>query len=560
MPRIKYYNKNTHQWEYADSQYTVSGGASGESGVLCVTVQGNSHDGYTADKTAEEVYDAYTSGKSVVCNVHDLDGNYAMSLAVVTPSVVLFNCAVLGFLFTLVISDSDKTVELHFTQLITEDDFSELEEWAESLIDEKLVGTVKSVNGQAPDANGNVQISIPDSEGADVFWVTAVHDPMKNETTCKQTPDEIYREYAAGKSVLCELNNDGIKLIMNPTGIWTTQSIFYTCFPDTTMCGLGGLLIREDSVQLIETTLATGGNANVEGEVLCVTISGNEADGYTADKTADEINDAFVAGKYVFCMTNNIDGCLTLPLLASYQGLALFSGAWENGAVGLNIDNSKSVEIFSYDFVKASAVPELQTWVENLVDEKLKDFTPDSGGNVDLAITGATVGQTVRIAEVDERGVPTAWEAVEFSSEGKYELIDTITLEEEMSIEYTQEPNGKPYNFSAASIRVKKAEGITFSKSLTLKTVTSNNRENYLYLPPCTKTDEQWGYAEVKQYKGFWERERAADWSIYNYTATPMLVKIPMYDNKVRNGETIVKITGASIPAGLTIEIWGIRT
>ena len=41
---------------------------------------------------------------------------------------------------------------------------------------------------------------------------------------------------------------------------------------------------------------------------------------------------------------------------------------------------------------------------------------PGSGGNVDLGVTGATVGQTVKISAVDENGVPTAWEAVDFPS------------------------------------------------------------------------------------------------------------------------------------------------
>jgi hypothetical protein len=44
----------------------------------------------------------------------------------------------------------------------------------------------------------------------------------------------------------------------------------------------------------------------------------------------------------------------------------------------------------------------------------------DGGG---INVTGATVGQTVRIAAVDDNGVPTAWEAVD--SEEKWELIES---------------------------------------------------------------------------------------------------------------------------------------
>ena len=49
-----------------------------------------------------------------------------------------------------------------------------------------------------------------------------------------------------------------------------------------------------------------------------------------------------------------------------------------------------------------------------------------SGGNVDLGVTGATVGQTVKISAVDENGKPTEWETVDFP-EGKPEpLVGTI--------------------------------------------------------------------------------------------------------------------------------------
>lgn len=56
-----------------------------------------------------------------------------------------------------------------------------------------------------------------------------------------------------------------------------------------------------------------------------------------------------------------------------------------------------------------------------------------SDGNVDLSITRATAGQTVRIAEVDENGVPTAWEPADFPSGGKWELVCDVTFEEEIS-------------------------------------------------------------------------------------------------------------------------------
>lgn len=143
--------------------------------------------------------------------------------------------------------------------------------------------------------------------------------------------------------------------------------------------------------------------------------------------------------------------------------------------------------------------------------------------------------------------------------EGVYELIETIALEETMAIERTAEPDGTPYKFSAVAIRVKKSEGITISPSLSMQAITTLNNLHYLYLPATTTTNEQWCYAEVRQYKGFWERERAAVWSIYNSTDTPMHVKIPMFDKKVSDGEYIRMVRGNSVQAGLIIEIWGVR-
>ena len=49
------------------------------------------------------------------------------------------------------------------------------------------------------------------------------------------------------------------------------------------------------------------------------------------------------------------------------------------------------------------------------------------GGGIN--VTGATVGQTVRIAAVDDNGVPTAWEAVDMSNEEWVELVNA-TLDE----------------------------------------------------------------------------------------------------------------------------------
>lgn len=60
--------------------------------------------------------------------------------------------------------------------------------------------------------------------------------------------------------------------------------------------------------------------------------------------------------------------------------------------------------------------------LKKLIDD-LQKMIPEGGSGI--AVTGATVGQTVKISAVDENGVPTAWEPLDFpSSGGNVDLTD----------------------------------------------------------------------------------------------------------------------------------------
>ena len=77
---------------------------------------------------------------------------------------------------------------------------------------------------------------------------------------------------------------------------------------------------------------------------------------------------------------------------------------------------------------------------------------PESGG---IAVTGATVGQTVKIAAVDENGVPTAWESVDFpSGGGKWEKIIDFTLTEDGvgKFEITTDINGNTFELTEFTV------------------------------------------------------------------------------------------------------------
>ena len=82
---------------------------------------------------------------------------------------------------------------------------------------------------------------------------------------------------------------------------------------------------------------------------------------------------------------------------------------------------------------------------------------PGSGGS-GISVTGATVGQTVKIAAVDDNGAPTAWEPVDFPSGGAeaWELIKSITIpegaEETNALTISTDGDGLPFSLKKAKI------------------------------------------------------------------------------------------------------------
>ena len=110
-------------------------------------------------------------------------------------------------------------------------------------------------------------------------------------------------------------------------------------------------------------------------------------------------------------------------------------------------------------------------WIDTDDDDEPEET--DTGTDKSLGITGAEVGQTVRITEVDENGVPTAWEAVEIADGEVWEKLNEFTLEENaLSVLMDEDAEGNP--FELKKMRV------------------------YMYLPKCKNTsgeDTSTGYA-----------------------------------------------------------------
>ena len=88
---------------------------------------------------------------------------------------------------------------------------------------------------------------------------------------------------------------------------------------------------------------------------------------------------------------------------------------------------------------------------------ELVEVPEGTGGGI--AVTGATVGQTVKIAEVDENGVPTAWLPTDFpsgggSGGGNWRYLGRFeTAEEVIKFEASIDEDGKPFSLREVYVR-----------------------------------------------------------------------------------------------------------
>lgn len=144
------------------------------------------------------------------------------------------------------------------------------------------------------------------------------------------------------------------------------------------------------------------------------------------------------------------------------------------------------------------------------LNEETFDSFQDQTARAELTkiptVTGATVGQTVKIAAVDNSGIPTAWEAVDFPSGGTsdgLEIIADVILEKNSSsVVFSEDLNGQPFLLKKVIVEITAVkENVGFSPA-TGNTIVFNDYgknsfsvsgnvytvDNYLYCFP-TKPD-----------------------------------------------------------------------
>lgn len=159
-------------------------------------------------------------------------------------------------------------------------------------------------------------------------------------------------------------------------------------------------------------------------------------------------------------------------------------------------------------------------------------------------------GEPVDLEEEIEKAIST--------QQKKYELIETITLDEDMAIERTQEPDGTPYKFERMFLKIR-----------CVSTATPNIRFYCMekqswslaggVLNFDTATSTMYGAVEAYPYCGYWftdTHQPSTDEGRYlslrgGVSALETTVeKCPYLDRVVSLG---------TLPAGTTVAIWGVR-
>lgn len=145
-------------------------------------------------------------------------------------------------------------------------------------------------------------------------------------------------------------------------------------------------------------------------------------------------------------------------------------------------------------------------------------------------------------------------------SEGVYELIETITLEEDAAITRTQEPDGTPYAFTAMFIKMSISNAASPS-AIHSKFYHGKRAIARGYLSPMSTVGSYSAALNPRLEKGYWK----SSWALWNANATVVNSQAQADDFEyglVYDAKTYPYIDMMVIgtpTAGTKIEIWGVR-
>ena len=243
-------------------------------------------------------------------------------------------------------------------------------------------GTVKSVNGNLPDEDGNVEIDIPEGGGG---------GGGISQDELQAAVNAAIEQAKAGLLVFEDS-------YVNNTANWLTNG--YTKVSQTATIGQPSQCTGADKWGVLFFIAENA--ANGTGTQMYFPIDGT----YKGRIFTRSITRRAPGTWYLLPTMNDITADHTLGL----------SGA----AVG---------QIACITAVDGDGVPTAWDSV------KLPSGGSGGGGATDhtLGLSGAAVGQIARVTVVDDDGVPIAWESVDLPTEEVWELLADVTIEEEVN-------------------------------------------------------------------------------------------------------------------------------
>lgn len=188
--------------------------------------------------------------------------------------------------------------------------------------------------------------------------------------------------------------------------------------------------------------------------------------GYTADKTAAEIEAAYQAGRTIVCKTQmlfmNSYISVELPLMSRNQERVFIFAVYQLilglsiVSITVNISDSKvEVSTNSMDGIyekPTSGIPKSD------LAEDVQTSLDKADTAISLGLTAAAPGQIIKVKAVQD-GKPTEWEAVDMPSGEEWEKIKEITIaegaEESNALTINADENGNTFRLKKARLCAK---------------------------------------------------------------------------------------------------------
>ena len=172
----------------------------------------------------------------------------------------------------------------------------------------------------------------------------------------------------------------------------------------------------------------------------------------------------------------------------------------------------------------------------------------------------AEVGQTIRVKSVDENGKPTAWEAADLPTEGKWELIASGAMEEDArGIEVTLDNDGNPFELTKAALHVMNIHrGTEMTKDVSCHVYIGSAcwAAGVVSASPAQSTTNKEFVAYANTNGSAWLATRAYT----NHGQGHMLYPFSDFIGKtITYVDFMASSAHLKLAAGLTYELWGVR-